>query len=254
MLIAQAEGEGPLDVVMDEGFDHPFIGARVAAAEQVVFQLNELGPAGHRLGRLGGELHRAEKPFCARPAACAQVLLQQLSQASGHGGVVGLPLQNGNCCVLTKQLRTLETYQTAKRREALGLGQSSQVVHCRELFAVRFCAVVCKNVTHLFGVAFGRKIDLQKPQQISCAGGYFGIVVVFSAAQSVEGIKADPGQLLLCPAADVVTVVAELLDELVDVILRSRAGWGRRRLVGFIGRVCVYGNTDRRREQGRTGY
>ena len=82
-------------------------------------------------------------------------------------------------------------------------------------------AVVAQKLLDLRGVVFAHPTDLDQPQQVFRPGGDFQILAVGGRLDGFIGIETPLGQRGLGLFAQVVAVVAKLLDQAVDAWRRG---------------------------------
>ncbi len=186
--------------------------------QRLLLVVDEPGPLGHYGLRLVAQPNPRQQPSGARPLAARQNLADRIGR-SRLGWIGGhLAAEERQRRRLGQQQGLLETHQPAQGRRALPIGQGSERLqtflarsHVRRL-------VVAQQLLHGGRVGLRRPLHPHQLQQVFRPGGNFQIAIVRGGTDGVEGLESQLGQLVLCPLADEVILVAQLADESVNLL------------------------------------
>ncbi len=180
--------------------------------------IDELVPLGHCRGRIGGQPRPGQEPNSTRPLAALQALMNGVSRG-GNGRIDDLAAkQQRRGGGLRELRRLLEPHQPAQSGDALCVGQTGQNPHPRLPRSGVQVLIIAQTLLHLRRIALRRPLDSHQPQQVSRAGGDFRVFVARGDFEGFNRVEPQAGQLVLRPLTHVIVLVAQLADELADLI------------------------------------
>ncbi len=131
--------------------------------------------------------------------------------------------------LLGQQLVLLEAHDPAQRRQTVIGREFGQLLNDLQMLAVlaRFVTGVLIGLHQpldLGRVGFDHPLHAHQADQIAGSVGNLQIVSVFGLVQCVEGFDPDLGELLLGSLANEIVVIAQLIDQLSNLVPADRAG------------------------------